>query len=58
MSDPHLGDVIFEGGGGFYQICQMGGDLFQITSPETLGEIIAVMKGERRRKSLRQKRLA
>lgn len=35
-----------------------GGDLFQITSPETLGEIIAIMKGEMRRKSLRQKSLA
>lgn len=35
-----------------------GGELFQITSPETLGETLAIMKEERRRKSLRQKRLA
>lgn len=50
MCNPQEGELIFKGGGKFYQICQMGGDLFEITSPKTLDEIIAVVKGERRRK--------
>ncbi|KAK4864203.1 hypothetical protein LT330_009996 [Penicillium expansum] len=57
MCDPQGGEVIFEADGKFYEICQMNGELFQITFPETLGEIVAVMKGERRRKNLQMKRL-
>lgn len=57
MCNPQEGELIFKGGGKFYQICQMGGDLFEITSPKTLDEIIAVVKGERRRKIQQMKRL-
>jgi hypothetical protein len=35
----------------------MDGDLFRITVPDTLGEIVAVMKGERRREKVQMKRL-
>jgi hypothetical protein len=57
MCLPQMGEVIFEGDGKFYQIGQMDGQLSQITSPDTLGEIVAVMKGERRQKRLQRKRL-
>ncbi|QKX60066.1 uncharacterized protein TRUGW13939_07208 [Talaromyces rugulosus] len=53
--DPHNDVVLFESGGKFYLYSQMTGAFSQIIVPDTLDEIIAVMKGERRRKNLVQK---
>ncbi|KAJ5184650.1 hypothetical protein N7491_007481 [Penicillium cf. griseofulvum] len=57
MCDPQGGGLIFEASGKFYRVDQMSGDVVQIILPETLGEIVAVMKGESRRKTLKTRLL-
>ena len=57
MCDPRGGGLIFEASGKFYMIDQMPGEVVQIILPETLDEIVAVMKGESRRKKLKTKLL-
>lgn len=47
------GEVLFEASGKFYMVYQMSEEVARILLPETLGEIVAVLKGESRRQSLK-----
>lgn len=57
MCDPQGGGLIFEGSGKYYKVDQMSGEVVQIILPENLREIVAVMKGESRRKTLKTRTL-
>jgi hypothetical protein len=55
MCDLQGRGLIFKASRKFYMVDQMSCEVFQIILPETLVEIVAVMKGESRRKRLKMR---
>ena len=57
MCDPQGGEILFEASGNFYMVYQMSVEVARILLSETLSEIVAVLKGESRRQSLKTRTL-
>ena len=53
MCDSQGGEILFEASGKFYMVYQMSIEVARILLPKTLSEIVAVLKGESRRQSLK-----